>query len=150
MKYQVLGLILIASLTMGFSFGSKEKKKSAPAETAKAAQTQGVAVAEAARAQAGQTGQDVKAAVTSKVNPNANPKAAMKSANAVTPRAVPAAGTQEQFPTDLVSQLAAGDEATRKARMESLRRLSQALGQMNAPAGQASAAAPAQTAKKKK
>lgn len=47
-----------------------------------------------------------------------------------TPTAAPAGA----FPSALISSLASGDEKERKARIESLRRLSQAMSQMNAPA----------------
>lgn len=118
MKYQVLGLILIASMTMGFSFGAK-KEKNTSTSSAAAAKTQ---------AAVDQAGQSVKKAVD-----NYGSKTTASSAPAPKASANQPTAASEEFPTELVSQLAAGDEATRKARMESLRRLSQALGQMNAP-----------------
>jgi hypothetical protein len=52
MKYQVLGLVLIASMTMGFSFGAKKEKSTST--SAPAAKTQ---------AAVDQAGQSVKKAV---------------------------------------------------------------------------------------
>lgn len=133
MKYQVIGLVLIASMTMGFSFGAKKEKNTST--SAPAAKTQ------AAVDQAGQSAKKAVDTYGSKTTAPAAP--AVKATSKATSKAAanqPTAASEE-FPTELVSQLAAGDEATRKARMESLRRLSQALGQMNAaPAAQSNTA----------
>ena len=43
-----------------------------------------------------------------------------------------AGAAQGQFPTQLLSSLASGDEEVRRARIESLRRLSEAMSKMNA------------------
>jgi len=62
----------------------------------------------------------------------------------------PAAAGATGFPTELISSLASGDEATRRARIESLKRLSQALTRMRTTQQQqqqqqGTASAPAQT-----
>ncbi len=137
MFQRALALMVISTLTMGFSFGGKEEKKSAStAAAAQSSKKQAVVAVNDTKAAANQAAQGVKAASAPYAQASGSPKSSAP---------IPVAG-EEQFPSGLISQLAAGDEATRTARMESLRRLSQALGQMNA----APKAAPAATNSKKK
>ncbi|MBU3759925.1 MAG: hypothetical protein FGM27_08365 [Candidatus Omnitrophica bacterium] len=112
MKYQVLAVALMAALSLGFSFGSKKEEKNDQADQVRTAAS---------------------AAVDSSVD-SAKRKASGYETSAAPRKAAklnPSAPSGENFPTELVSQLATGDEASRKARMESLKRLSKALGQMN-------------------
>lgn len=140
MFQRALALVVISTLTMGFSFGSRDEKKTSSSSSSSTA-------AQSAKSQAAVAVNDTKAAVNQTVQgvKSAAAPYAQTSSSSKGTAPIPVAG-EEQFPSGLISQLAAGDEATRKARMESLRRLSQALGQMNA----APAAAPAVSSSKKK
>jgi|GEM_PF-7010950 len=140
MFQRALTLMVISTLTMGFSFGGKDEKKTSSTSSASAA-------AQSAKSQAAVAVNDTKTTVNQKAQDFKSAAApyGKTSVSSKSSAPIPVAG-EEQFPSGLISQLAAGDEATRKARMDSLRRLSQALGQMNA----APAAAPAATSSKKK
>lgn len=135
MKYHVVALVLIATMSMGFSFGSKKEKKSTASAQVQQTKTE-------AKAQVQSASTAAKTEVKKAVEPYASSMGAQKASPKSAAASSAAAAGSEQFPSDLVSQLASGDEKARKARMESLRRLSQALGQMN-KTGQTAASVPA-------
>ena len=167
MFQRTLAIVLCSVLVMGFSYGSRdEKKPSVASSTAAAAnkvQTQTAAAYDAARSTANTAKNEVKQTVDAyagsygkKAVAEADVKSVQAASNAVmtaapaAPQTTAAPAAPGQFPTKLISQLAAGDEATRKARMESLKRLSLALSQMNAQKqAQTTTAAPEKASSRK-
>ncbi len=166
MFQRTFAVVLVSVLVMGFSYGSRDEKKTTTAPAASTAskqvQNEAAAVYDTARSQAAAAKSEVKQTVDaysknfSSTTPSeskpAQPayNAMMTAAPAAAAPAVAAAPASGQFPTKLISQLASGDEATRKARMESLKRLSIALSQMNAQKQAQPASAPVKSDTSKK
>ena len=115
MVQRVLAVLLVSSLTVGFAWGGRDEEKA----------TEEVSEAKSA---VGSGYSDAKSKTQQAVG---SAKSAASPASKAPVRAATPAPANQEFPTELLGQLASGDEETRRARMESLKRLSQALSQMN-------------------
>ncbi len=107
MGYRVLTVLMITFLVTGFGWGKKE-------ETTKKKNEQSSSYVA--------TPASKPSFVSSTPSYNAQSQSVVSSG-------------EEQFPTELISTIASGDEDTRKARIDSLKRLSQALSEMKNDGG---------------
>ncbi len=109
MGYRVLTVLMITFLVTGFGWGKKE-------ETTKK-----------------KTEQSSSYVATPASKPS-SASSTTSSTNSYKAQSTVSSG-EEQFPTGLISTIASGDEDTRKARIDSLKRLSQALSEMKNDGG---------------
>jgi len=135
MATKMIALVAAAFLISGFSWGRTESTDSQNSSGGTPASSSTSSNTYDSSSSYGQTQTPVQTQAPAAVSRKSRRSQGAETSSAApsNPSTVTASAPAGAFPTSLISSLASGDEEERRARIESLRRLSQAMGKMGGP-----------------